>query len=260
MSKKCGKIQKEIHKCGKFQIEFPNVKKCGEIPWILRLIFDADNLLRCSVMWHQNELSIYGEFVPEKISIFKLGHSPLLHLTAWRTHTYLSLVFSAMLWACSHICQEGWNLCAKWDNMTCLCYLHHNITSPLAFLRGKTDRFLLFKNNKMILRKPFSFAPIPMWSTDLLAFWTVLKRLNTKVDDLDLENFPFFQVAAIDVKKKKQKLVKVGNFSLYYHSFKSSSFEGFDECAWAIFKKYLKGKEKIFLLNNQTLKIKQVCS
>ena len=79
-----------------------------------------------------------------------------------------------------------------------------------------------------------------MWSTDLLAFWTVLKRLNTKVDDLDLENFPFFQVAAIDVKKKKQKLVKVGNFSLYYHSFKSSSFEGFDECAWAIFKKYLK--------------------
>ena len=85
-----------------------------------------------------------------------------------------------------------------------------------------------------------------MWSTDLLAFWTVLKRLNTKVDDLDLENFPFFQVAAIDVKKKKQKLVKVGNFSLYYHSFKSSSFEGFDECAWAIFKKYLKGKEKIF--------------
>ena len=130
-------------KCGKFQIEFPNVKKCGEIPWILRLVFDADNLLRCSVMWHQNELSIYGEFVPEKISIFKLGYSPLLHLTAWRTHTYLSLVFSAMLWACSHICQEGWNLCAKWDNMTCLCYLHHNITSPLAFLRGKTDHFFV---------------------------------------------------------------------------------------------------------------------
>ena len=89
-------------------------------------IFWPDNLLESAE--NQKELSICGELLSEKISIFGLSYLR----PSQNTHT--SLVFSAMLWACSHIC-HGWNLYAKWDNMTCIGYIITYLL--LAFFTGK---------------------------------------------------------------------------------------------------------------------------
>ena len=147
-------------------------------------------------------------------------------------NTHTPLVFSAMLWACSHIC-HGWNLCAKWDNMTCIGYIITYLL--LAFFTGKMVKSTLHfwslsfylggqscsgrmpkkrGKNKMIPEKNcplscFYLAPFPMWFTDCflgcLDAATDWKGAIQKVDDtrfsFSLENFPFF-VGSIDVKKK----------------------------------------------------------
>lgn len=184
-------------------------------------IFWPDNLLESAE--NQKELSICGELLSEKISIFGLSYLR----PSQNTHT--SLVFSAMLWACSHIC-HGWNLYAKWDNMTCIGYI-----PSLGIFHGKNGKvystflvtFVLFGRpklfrsnakkrgkNKMIPEKNcplscFYLAPFPMWFTDCflgcLDAATDWKGAIQKVDDtrfsFSLENFPFF-VGSIDVKKK----------------------------------------------------------